>query len=503
MMKHRILILAIVNLIILGSHAQYDKNWLMGGGGVVANVHFHENPVQVDSLFGDPNQPFASTSVSTITNIHADSIFFWSNGLFIGDRKGKLVMNSEYNVDDVLYNDYSFEGSQWWQSSIMLPRDDSSFYVINQSISDSLGNTPTYQPDRLYYTVVNMNGNGGKGIATQKRVPILKGIMGEGRLTACRHANGRDWWLIQTGCNNNEYHIILCTPDTIIHIKTQAIGLPTNQPDSQGQAVFSPDGSRYAHSTQGNQTMIFDFDRCTGTLSNEKAVKFPSRTVLNLTYPIPGAIGLAFSPDGQKLYGNTNFTIFQISNYSDTATAVLRVIGEKDVSYVEQYPFEQASLMPNGKICIGTYGGSTEAFHTIDSADNLANPKFVYRGFPVDYILSAGGVSNMPHYRLGRLIGSACDTLIKDTIPEGINAVNSLASVKVYPNPASSYVVVSLMEYGADAQLTITDITGKVVHEQSMYLDAQVDVSRWVSGMYLVRIDSRGRKPVVGKFVRE
>jgi len=73
----------------------------------------------------------------------------------------------------------------------------------------------------------------------------------------------------------------------------------------------------------------------------------------------------------------------------------------------------------------------------------------------------------------------------------------------VYPNPASSYVVVSLMEYGADAHLTITDITGKVVHEQSMYLDAQVDVSRWVSGMYLVRIDSRGSKPVVGRFVRE
>jgi hypothetical protein len=458
-MMNRITILIVLGLLAGRLSAQYDKNWLMGNQ-IIVKVNFYLTPYEIVKVL-DSRVPVGVRSVSTITNIKEDSIFFYSNGAAICDRFGNPLLNSEYNVDSLYYGNYFDGGATSWQCSIMLPRDDSSFYSINQSESDSITMLHIPQPDRLYYSIVNMYGDHGKGEVVFLKESILEGLMGEGRLTACRHANGRDWWIIQTGFANNlynAYHIILCTPDNIKYVKTYSLGPPIVTSDSQGQAVFSPDGTKYAQSTQGNQTVIFDFDRCTGTLSNEKVVKFPKRKIGGTTYNIPGAIGLAFSPDGKNLYGNTLFSIFQISNYEDTATPVVRLIAEWDSTYSRSAPFEQANLAPDGKIYIGSYDGGTNAFHVIDSANNTTNPSFIYQGFKIDSVINASAVSNMPNYRLGKIEGSACDTIVS-----GIGEVSSsVAQLKLYPNPASNHLTISLMEYAADARLTITDATGKV-----------------------------------------
>ena len=104
----------------------------------------------------------------------------------------------------------------------------------------------------------------------------------------------------------------------------------------------------------------------------------------------------------------------------------------------------------------------------------------------------------MVNYRLGALIGSGCDTLT------GINTVqNEKPGVKIYPNPASNRITVSLMHYHRDARLYIYDAIGReVYHNESMYLDADIDVSGLASGIYLVKILSPDGD-ASAKFVKE
>ncbi|MBK6640365.1 MAG: hypothetical protein IPG39_03600 [Bacteroidetes bacterium] len=66
-----------------------------------------------------------------------------------------------------------------------------------------------------------------------------------GRLTTCKHANGRDWWLISHKYRSNIYYKFLITPDTILGPYTQQIGIVTSNYDGFGSARFSPDGSKY------------------------------------------------------------------------------------------------------------------------------------------------------------------------------------------------------------------------------------------------------------------
>ena len=57
-------------------------------------------------------------------------------------------------------------------------------------------------PNELYYAIIDMNQNGGLGKVISKKNLLYKGTFGGGRITACRHANGRDWWLVHQRFSN-------------------------------------------------------------------------------------------------------------------------------------------------------------------------------------------------------------------------------------------------------------------------------------------------------------
>ncbi len=92
---------------------------------------------------------------------------------------------------------------------------------------------------------------------------------------------------------------------------------------------------------------------------------------------------------------------------------------------------------------------------------------------------------------------NGCDTL---TVINTLSA--STCAVKVYPNPASDRIIIGLSTYLKDAQLSIYNALGAVVYQSPMYLDADLDVSGFASGVYLVRVSSKDGN-VSGKFVKE
>ena len=134
----------------------------------------------------------------------------------------------------------------------------------------------------------------GEPRVVEKDVIINDDINVLGRLTACRHANGRDWWLLQF--KEDKVYNYLITPEGIIldHEQTLPFVIPSQ---SFGQTKFSPAGDKFAsygisvfNSDTGLMLMIADFDRCTGDLIDPQIMIMPSHGNSNDN-------GLEFSPD--------------------------------------------------------------------------------------------------------------------------------------------------------------------------------------------------------------
>jgi hypothetical protein len=69
--------------------------------------------------------------------------------------------------------------------------------------------------------------------------------------------------------------------------------------------------------------------------------------------------------------------------------------------------------------------------------------------------------------------------------------------VTVYPNPASKVVTVSV-DKAHNGTITITDIAGRVVYTAAMTTEkADVDVSSFTSGLYLLKYSSEAGNKVV------
>jgi hypothetical protein len=130
-------------------------------------------------------------------------------------------------------------------------------------------------------------------------------------LTAVRHSNGTDFWLIGHVYGTDEFFVYAITEDGLADEPLlQAIGpvIDTPQPgtpdgsnfDAIGNLKASPQGDRLAFTTFYNgRTALFDFDASTGLISN----------------PIPlligkGGYGVCFSPGGSKLYVSARDTAF-------------------------------------------------------------------------------------------------------------------------------------------------------------------------------------------------
>jgi len=473
--------------------AQHDKTWVMGRKNSM--VTFHPNTLITTDTFQNFNFT-VSRSLSSICNESGDFMFYTS-GSKVMDKYGNVMSNGDNMLDPLLQKDWG-NYLPMLQGVISLPKGGNEYYIIYQSQSDST--YPTYQQtDRLYYAVVDMSKNNGLGEVISKRNLIYKGYLSEGRLTACRHANGRDWWIMHPGFNSNQYHLFLATPDSITYSFTQALGLSYVQPDFQGQAVFSPDGSKYVVSTTSSRVNIMNFDRCSGELSDYSYVLLPKKVINNHTLE-KGAIGCSFSANNRHLYVNTLQSIYQIDVLDSNR---LSHIADWDSSFTWwYYPFDNSYLTPDNKIFISSYGGGSYAFHIIENPDAKADSViFLHDHFAIPNIVTSSPISNMPHYRLGKLTGSPCDTIVSTDIYSPALQNNNL--LKLYPNPATDYIHISLIEYTPQASITISDATGKIIHQQGIYLDSDVNVSQWAKGVYFIRIESKNHRVGVRKFVKQ
>lgn len=217
----------------------------------------------------------------------------------------------------------------------------------------------------LKYTVVDMAQDSGLGAVTEKNVQVAHDTFCD-MLTAVRHANGRDWWLVLPRLNTGVYYIFLFSPEGVSQPIIQTIGKPNEVQSFGVQATFSPNGKKYANLSWGTGGLqVFDFDRCSGRLSNPVYADFPSS--------IFWVSGVAFSPGSRFLYCSIGHELHQVDlggGHSDFDEKI-RLVAEYD-GYANPLPanFYQLMLAPNGKIYMTTPNG-TPYLHVIHHPDSL------------------------------------------------------------------------------------------------------------------------------------
>jgi hypothetical protein len=75
----------------------------------------------------------------------------------------------------------------------------------------------------------------------------------------------------------------------------------------------------------------------------------------------------------------------------------------------------------------------------------------------------------------------ACGVGIGETIAEGKN------EIELYPNPARTQITIKGLERGM--LLEVLDLTGRMVHTEKVTTEQmQLNVAKWQTGLYLVRV---------------
>jgi hypothetical protein len=83
-----------------------------------------------------------------------------------------------------------------------------------------------------------------------------------------------------------------------------------------------------------------------------------------------------------------------------------------------------------------------------------------------------------------------------------IEAIKNKLEVSVYPNPASENIFVSLNSNVKQAQVTISNLSGKALISTEITADDKVDVSGLPMGMYLLTIATNNGSETV-KFIKQ
>jgi|JRYD01.1.fsa_nt_gb hypothetical protein len=444
--------------------------------------------------------------------------------LFYAETRATISGNTTLVFDtthQVMQNGNNIVGRGWYQELVIVPNpaNDSTYYLF------SIGVTSIYG---LYYSIIDMRLNNGLGAVTVKNVQ-LQSFEQVDCLNAVKHGNGRDWWLIfrnseaLTFGSNNDWYSYLITPDSIQKFSVQSIGSLNRT--GGAHTNFSPDGEKLVFTNWLGLIELYDFDRCSGLLSNPVTIE-PDVGVP----PFPYTWSNAFSPDASKLYVTTADDTTYLFQYDLNAPNISQ---SKNTLWTTNYPIYTGGglkLAPDNKIYLASiyYNGVQFPYPYQDTVYNMYNmnlsvinqpdslgtacnfqPYSFYLGGKRTYV----GLPNNPDYDLGVVAGSACDT-ITGIAPLATSAKGAELFVTYIASWQKLFVNAQHLK-GKSITLTIYDVTGNLIYNTARalspsgvggsaggYFTQDINCSALAKGMYIVSLQTE-KERLVNKFVVE
>jgi len=305
-------------------------------------------------------------------------------------------------------------GSPYQGGVLILPKfDTDGIYNMLYTVGNLTGDASGSVGVGINLAEVDMVLNNNLGKVLFKDSVLLSDSLDYGKMAACRHANGRDWWVIIPRRQENSFRRFLYDPEGFHDLGIQVLpGIP-NYNKGLGNAVFSPDGTKYAvidvfYNYIPDSSFLFQFDRCTGLLSNPLLLSQPD------TIYVPN---FCFSPNSRYLYKTTGKRVYQYDTEADDINASRQLVAVAD-GYVNisLSLFMQMQLAPDGKIYM-TSRTAAPFLHRIDYPDRAGPACQVIQHCLDSLVATTFCIPSFPHFRLGPLDGSPCDTLGIDNLP--------------------------------------------------------------------------------------
>lgn len=447
------------------------------------------NDKETYAAFDDPN--------ASICDQHGN-LKFYSSGCSIIGNNYKIIPNGIQINPNSIHDEYCGKQSYGiypaYNNGVFLPKpeDSTKYYLFHTSRDTNDLEQVLFPFYKFYFTIIDDTNSKAKVI--KKNILLVKDTLSEMGPLACRHANGRDWWVLVPTIGEHSFYRALLTKDSVTFIGHQILAAKfgKTQADYQGQAVFSPDGSKYIRSDPFNGTYIYDFDRCTGLMSNPIFIDNLIKT---------SCAGVAVSQNSRYLYISNRVVLHQFDLWASSIITSKIKIGVYDGHITPlgtANSFYKMALAPDGKIYMGATN-TTESLHVIHNPDAKGDscnfkqhdyflPSYFYVGLP-----------NYPNFRLG------AKAVICPTVSATEEIKTLVFAAKLFPNPAKEKVVLTWETYlEQNATWELYNQYGQLVFKNSIELstqEAQIDISSVENGIYFWKLNVKGRIGQSGKLV--
>jgi gliding motility-associated-like protein len=324
------------------------SNWYFGQA---AGLTFNQNPPAglTDGLIRVEE---GSASISD----HQGNLLCYSDGNNVYNKRHQLVENGS----GLAGNTSSTQGVLL----IPQPGNDSLIYVF------TIGAVEELLENGFKYSILNSKANNGQGKIISKNNLLLDETYE--RISAVRHCNRQDVWIVVRRNNSDLYYAYLLTaagmqPNPVI----SASGFVVNGDIRYniGGMKFSGTGDRLATAFGYglNKVELLQFNNRTGQFSN--GIVFSAEHITQQV-GFPGAYGIEFSPDGRFLYVNAYLDIFSsfIYQFDATVPVASAIIASRYIAHAE------TSGSGAGALQVGPDGKIYAAFRGKPSLTVIANP---------------------------------------------------------------------------------------------------------------------------------
>ena len=225
-------------------------------------------------------------------------LLFYTNGNQVYNRLHQLMLNGDNLAGNISAS----------QSSIIIPMpgNEQLFYIFT---TDAIQNN--FQ-NGYCYSIVDMTRDNGNGEVTSKNILLWSSCTE--RLTAARHSNGVDVWLITNDNYSNVFRswLITCTGLTINPVvSSSGAVLDQHSLMNNGYMKVSPDGKQLCQThfpffrsefPDPNFIQLFDFNNATGHISNGRAISSGTATFFDVEFSPDSKLVYLTNPYLKKLY---------------------------------------------------------------------------------------------------------------------------------------------------------------------------------------------------------
>ncbi len=472
---------------IKGDHvwiAGYQKNFNELGGHDTHLLEFKIGGVKI--IYNNSPMGLLGNNASVCDN--SGELLLYSNGRAVIDQRNIIIKNGT-DINDGEWArrywpdpSYGYPGAQ----DIILLNDPNNFkgyYLLHK--------TPIYYPIgrdsiELRSSYIDMNKQEGLGEIIYKNNDIIsnKFLMGS-YLTAIRHSNQKDWWILQPLLGTNILTLKI-NKDGIVFDKTQSSHhfFDDFRSSASGTAKFSPDGTKYVIYNYYDQLHVYDFDRSTGTLSNHQKINIIPQEQIDREQIFFSSV--EWSPNSRYIYTATQQWLHQIDTQE--------LDPDKRMVLIDTYngtldPFATTFFLmvqgPDCKIYMSPKNGSY-SLHVINKPDEAGKAcDFVQNGIKLPNA-NGGSLPNFPRFRVDEI--EKCNPGITSLFGEQVYYRRGL---QVYPNPSSGLFYFKSFSSPVDCRLYVSDIRGKILFTADVpaaQLPESVDISHLPDGRYNIEI---------------